>query len=47
LYAGDYARAASKSMTDFPLRFAHSSREQNPMTSALSRAPDVRRQEAA
>jgi hypothetical protein len=46
LYAGDYARVTPKSMTDFPLPSAFLA-QQNPMTSSLIRAPDVRRQEAA
>jgi hypothetical protein len=48
-YAGDYARVSRKLNDGFsgaPVR-AHSSAKQNPMTSSLIRAPNVRRQEAA
>jgi hypothetical protein len=49
LYAGTQARAAWKINDGFSgaLIAAHSIAKQNPMTSALERAPDVRRQEAA
>jgi len=47
LYAGDYARAAWKINNGFSPALCAFLAKQNPMTSALKRTPDVRRQEAA
>jgi hypothetical protein len=47
LYAGDYARVSRKINDGFSPAFGLPAQGQNPMTSSLTRAPNVRRQEAA